>query len=226
MTKIIRAEFYKLFHGIAPWGIMLGYIFLCSILVRDHYDQMSFFRAAAYPIPFMLFLQIALAVYMIGHEFDQRFLQSYVASGNKRYQIFLGKLLVYLAVSVGMPLITVLIYGTVGQVTRGEAIPWASFLFLLPAFIGMSMVPAILAFIFKDIGKTLGSGLVFYLIMIICVNKAGVSDKVVYLPFGQPFLVYGDIVPSDITSLVLIDIAWIFVLVIGSYIAFRKSDLK
>lgn len=226
MTKILRSELYKLFKSPAPWGIMLGYFLICSLLVRDHYAQMSFFRAAAYPIPFMLFLQIALAIFMIGHEFDQRYLQSYVASGNKRSHIFLGKVLVYLLMSVGMSVLTLLIYGTVGKVLRGEAIPFENFLFLLPAFVGMCMVPAFLAFVFKDIGKTLGSGLVFYLVMIICVNKAGVSDKVVFLPFGQPFLVYGDIIPSDITSLILIDIAWITVLVVGSYIAFRKSDLK
>ena len=39
MTKVIRAEVYKIFHSFHLWGIALGYLFLNSILVHDHTDE-------------------------------------------------------------------------------------------------------------------------------------------------------------------------------------------
>lgn len=227
MTKIIRAEFYKLSKSLAPWGISLGYFLLCSILVGDHSDMVGYMRSSLYPVPFMVFMHTALAIFMIGHEFDQRLLQSYVASGNKRTHIFFGKLISYLTVSMGMTIATLLIHCLMGLVTRGEVIEWETILFLIPSFLGICMLPAFLAFVFKDIGKTLGSGLVFYCIMMISLNTQGLSSKAVYLPYGHPILVYADqLIPSGRPLLLLIDLIWIAVLVTGSFIAFRRSDLK
>lgn len=226
MSRIIKAELYKILHSPAPWGIAAGYFILVSILVPDHSGDVSFFRSSLYPIPFMIFMQIALALSMIGNEFDQRMLQGYVASGNKRFHIFLGKLLVYLLISTGMIVVTLLIHSLYGLITRGEAIPFGTILFLLPSFVGICMIPAFLAFVFKDIGRTLGSGLIFYLIMIVSLNNASISDKSVYLPFGHSLLAYKDILPSDLSGLLMIDAVWIIVLLTGSFLAFRRSDLK
>ena len=79
MTKVIRAEIYKLFHSFYLWGIGLGYLLVTTILVHDHIDEMSYLRSGMYPIPFMLFFIIALAIVMIGNEFDQRQLQDLIA---------------------------------------------------------------------------------------------------------------------------------------------------
>lgn len=226
MTKIIRAEIYKILHSPVPWGISIGYFILITILVPDHIEDVSFFRSSLYPIPFMIFMQIALALSMIGSEFDQRMLQGYVASGNGRGCIFLGKLLVYLLISTGMIVVTLLLHSLFGLFTRGEAIPFGTILFLLPSFVGICMVPAFLAFVFKDIGRTLGGGLIFYLIMLISLNNSAVNDKAIYLPYGHSLLAYKDILPSDLSGLLMIDAIWMVVLLTGSFLAFRRSDLK
>ena len=205
---------------------MLGYFLLCSILVKDRYDLVGYFKASLYPIPFLLFMHTALAIFMIGNEFDQRLIQGYVASGNRRINIFLGKLIAYLTVSLVMTVATLLIHSLMGLVKCGEAIPWGTILLLLPSFLGVSLFPAFLAFVFKDIGRTLGTGLISYIIMVFSLNTAPLSDKAVYLPYGHPLLVFADIVPGNITSLLLIDAVWITVLAAGSYIAFSRSDLK
>ncbi len=88
------------------------------------------------------------------------------------------------------------------------------------------MVPAFLAFVFKDIGRTLGGGLIFYLIMLISLNNSAVNDKAIYLPYGHSLLAYKDILPSDLSGLLMIDAIWMVVLLTGSFLAFRRSDLK
>lgn len=227
MTKVIRAEIYKLFHSFYLWGIGLGYLLVTTILVHDHIDEMSYLRSGMYPIPFMLFFIIALAIVMIGNEFDQRQLQGYIASGHKRIEVFAGKLTVYLSGSVGIMLVTLLIDGLAGLLIRGETIDFGTILFLIPSFIAIAVVPAFFAFVFKDIGKTLGSGLVSFVLMILSLNTAGISDKAVYLPYGHSLLGYSEeLIPEDRTWLLLIDLVWIAVFVIGSYIVVRRSDLK
>ena len=226
MTKVIRAEVYKIFHSFHLCGIALGYLFLNSILVHDHTDEMSFMRSGMYPIPFLIFFMVALAIVMIGNEFDQRQIQGYIAAGHKRFEVFAGKLTVYLLGSVGIMLGTLLLDGLAGLLIRGEAIDFGMVLFLIPSFIAIAVVPAFFAFLFKDIGKTLGSGLVCFVLMIASVNTAGISDKAVYLPYGHSLLGYSEALPADRTGLLLLDLAWIAVFVIGSYVAVCRSDLK
>ena len=114
---------------------------------------------------------VALAIVMIGNEFDQRQIQGYIAAGHKRFEVFAGKLTVYLLGSVGIMLGTLLLDGLAGLLIRGEAIDFGTVLFLIPSFIAIAVVPAFFAFLFKDIGKTLGSGLVCFVLMIASVNK-------------------------------------------------------
>ena len=226
MTKVIRAEVYKIFHSFHLWGIALGYLFLNSILVHDHTDEMSFMRSGMYPIPFLIFFMVALAIVMIGNEFDQRQIQGYIAAGHKRFEVFAGKLTVYLLGSVGIMLGTLLLDGFAGLLLRGETIDFGTVLFLIPSFIAIAVVPAFFAFLFKDIGKTLGSGLITFVLMIASVNTSGIREHAVYLPYGHSLLGYAEMLPADKTGLLLIDLAWIAVFVIGSYIAVRRSDLK
>ena len=226
MTKVIRAEVYKIFHSFHLWGIALGYLFLNSILVHDHTDEMSFMRSGMYPIPFLIFFMVALAIVMIGNEFDQRQIQGYIAAGHKRFEVFAGKLTVYLLGSVGIMLGTLLLDGLAGLLLRGETIDFGTVMFLIPSFIAIAVVPAFFAFLFKDIGKTLGSGLITFVLMIASVNTAGIREHAVYLPYGHSFLGYAEMLPADKTGLLLIDLAWIAVFVIGSYITVRRSDLK
>ncbi|MBR4557012.1 MAG: hypothetical protein IKO15_05965, partial [Clostridiales bacterium] len=62
--------------------------------------------------------------------------------------------------------------------------------------------------------------------MLLSLNTAGISDKAVYLPYGHSLLGYSETLPADKTGLLLLDLVWIAVFVIGSYIAVRRSDLK
>ncbi len=226
MTKVIRAEVYKIFHSFRYWGIALGYFGLASILVRDHIGVMTYLRSGMYPIPFLLLFVIALAVAMIGNEFDQRQIQGYIAAGNKRIEVFLAKLIVFVVFNAGMMTITLLIHGLMGLLIRGEAIDFGTVLFLIPSFIAISVVPAFFAFVFKDIGKTLGSGLIFFLMMVVSLNTPAISGKAAWLPYGHSLLAWTGELPADRTLLLLVDLVWIAVFVTGSYIAVRRSDLK
>ena len=226
MTKIIRAEIYKLFHSIYYWGIAGGYFLIVSLLVPDHSAKTSVLRSSMYPISFMIFMIFAFAIAMIGNVFDQRLIQTYIASGHKRSEVVSAKLIVFLGGSVGMMLGTLLIHGLVGMIFMGESIDFKTILILIPSFFAVCLVPACLAFVFKDIGKTLGSGLAYYVLMMFSLNTDGISDKAVYLPYGHSILAYFDLMPEDITGLLLIDAAWIAFFLTVSYIALSKSDLK
>ena len=119
MTKVIKAEIYKLFHSIYFWGIAGGYFLIVSLLVPDHSAQTSVLRSSMYPIPFLIFMVFAFAIAMIGNEFDKRLLQTYIAAGNRRHDVVSVKLIVFLAASVGMITVTLRIHGLVGLIFKG-----------------------------------------------------------------------------------------------------------
>ena len=227
MTKLIKAEVYKFFHSPYLWGILLGYILLVSSLIPDYLRRgETCLEGSLYIGTFFTFMIVALAVTYLGNEFEQRVIQHYVTSGNSRNGVFFSKTFLFLLFGSLMMVSAPLVHSICGTVFGGEALDLLTIAALIPSFIATCTVPMFFAFLFKDVGKTLGSGLIFFILIIASLNTDGISEWAVYLPYAQRLLCLRGTFFENYPLLTAINLIWTAVFTAGSYLAFRHSDLK
>ncbi|MBQ4271070.1 MAG: ABC transporter permease [Clostridiales bacterium] len=226
MTKLIRAEVYKLFRSLYLWGIWLAYLVFSATLAGDHIRDYTYLRSAIYPISFLLFLIVGLAAVCIGNEFNIRSIQAYVSSGHSRAGVFFAKTFIYSISALMINELTLLIISIVGWIVRGEAIDAGLMIRLAPSLLAMNLVPLFVAFLTKSSGKAMGFGCLAVALQTASVNTHGITEKAIYLPYGHTFTAFSEGELSHYPVIIAIDIVWILVFLTGSYLAFRRSDLK
>lgn len=227
MTKLIRAEVYKLFHSLHLWLIGLAYLLLSSSLIPDYIRRgMSWFQSSIYVGWFFYFMLAALATTMIGVEFDHGVVRNLVSAGNSRLNVFLAKTLVFVASGTMVILLPLLVHSLLGCLISGEAIDLKTMLLLIPSFMATCMPFLFLGFLFRDTGRTLGVGLILFILKVISVNTPSIMKWAIYLPYGHRIQVYFGIFYDHLADGFIIDIIWIVVFLIASYAAFRRCDLK
>ena len=226
MTKLIRAEVYKLTHSLYPWGIWLAYLAFSAVLVRDHTGEFTYLRSAIYPITFLQFLIVGLSAVCLGNEFNLRVIQGCVSSGHSRAGVFCAKTFIYSISTLMINELTLLFFGIQGWMVRGETIDASLMIGMVPSLLAMNMVPLFVAFLSKNSGKAMGFGCLAYAFQVASLNTPGITEKAVYLPYGHMFIAFRDGAFSHYPVILAVDIVWILVFLTGSYLAFRRSDLK
>ena len=226
MTKLIRAEVYKLTHSLYPWGIWLAYLAFSAVLVRDHTGEFTYLRSAIYPITFLQFLIVGLSAVCLGNEFNLRVIQGCVSSGHSRAGVFCAKTFIYSISTLMINELTLLFFGIQGWMVRGETIDASLMIGMVPSLLAMNMVPLFVAFLSKNSGKVMGFGCLAYALQVASLNTPGITEKAVYLPYGHMFIAFRDGAFSHYPVILAVDIVWILVFLTGSYLAFRRSDLK
>ena len=226
MTKLIRAEVYKLTHSLYPWGIWLAYLAFSAVLVRDHTGEFTYLRSAIYPITFLQFLIVGLSAVCLGNEFNLRVIQGCVSSGHSRAGVFCAKTFIYSISTLMINELTLLFLGIQGSTVRGETIDACLMIGMVPSLLAMNMVPLFVAFLSKNSGKAMGFGCLAYALQVASLNTPGITEKAVYLPYGHMFIAFRDGAFSHYPVILAVDIVWILVFLTGSYLAFRRSDLK
>ncbi len=226
MTKLIRAEVYKLTHSLYPWGIWLAYLAFSAVLVRDHTGEFTYLRSAIYPITFLQFLIVGLSAVCLGNEFNLRVIQGCVSSGHSRAGVFCAKTFIYSISTLMINELTLLFFGIQGWMVRGETIDASLMIGMVPSLLAMNMVPLFVAFLSKSSGKAMGFGFLAYALQVASLNTPGITEKAVYLPYGHMFIAFWDGAFSHYPVILAIDIVWILLFLTGSYLAFRRSDLK
>lgn len=226
MTKLIRAEVYKLTHSLYPWGIWLAYLAFSAVLVRDHTGEFTYLRSAIYPITFLQFLIVGLSAVCLGNEFNLRVIQGCISSGHSRAGVFCAKTFIYSISTLMINELTLLFFGIQGWMVRGETIDASLMIGMVPSLLAMNMVPLFVAFLSKNSGKAMGFGCLAYALQVASLNTPGITEKAVYLPYGHMFIAFRDGAFSHYPVILAVDIVWILVFLTGSYLAFRRSDLK
>lgn len=232
MSGLLKAEFYKLFHSWYFWGIGLFNLLLSSVLLLDSKGETSnLFFASLYNTPLLYFLTIVFAALFVGNDFGKRTLQSYINAGHRRGQVLFAKVLVYQVACMIILALPLLVHGLVGSICLNETFRAidSNLITVITAAISvfaMCMLPFFFAFIFRDMGKTLAAPMVLFFLMVFLLN----GDQAQYisriLPMGQLRLISLQQVSFPNVYFIAIDFLWIFVLYLGAYFGFRRSDLK
>ena len=227
MTKLIRAEVYKLTHSLHLWLIGLAYLLLSSSLSPDYIRRgKSWFESSVYVGLFFYFMLAALATTMIGVEFDHGVIRNLVSAGNSRLKVFLSKALVFVVSGTIVIILPLLIHSLLGYLISGEAMDIKTMLLLIPSFIGTCMPFLFLGLLFRDTGRTLGGGLIFFVLMHLAINTAGTAERAVFIPYAQRLQVLNGAFYDNLFLNIAIDIIWIGAFLIASYAVFRRCDLK
>ena len=232
MMNLLKAEFYKLFHSRSFWGMLLFSFSLSSLLLLDSNNRTSnLLFASLYNMPLLYFLTIIFGAVFIGNDFGERTLHCYISAGYRRGSILFIKVLTYQIACVVILTLPLVVHGLIGMFLQKE-IPVSmekGFIIgmtILVSILAMCMLPLFFSFIFRDVGKSLVVPMVLFFLAIFLLNADHTQQISILLPMGQLRLISLQQLPKPAVTIVAIDVLWLFILYIGAYFAFYRSDLK
>lgn len=232
MNNLLKSERYKLMHNKSFWGMLLFSFVLGSVMLFDSNRLTNgMLNASLYNIPLMYFLIMIFSVSFIGEDFENRTIHSFVSGGHKRMDVLLAKTMIYLLASEGLLVGPLLFHGFIGMVVGSvKVLSVTDFLtkigLIFIVVLAMGMLPVTVAFIFKDIGRTLAIPLAIFFLMIFGLNSDYSKQIAVILPMGQLRLLSLNELSVSKKAILGIDILWILLLYIVSYISLHHCDLK
>ena len=232
MRNLLKSEFYKLFHSWYFWGIGGFNLLLSSFLLLDSKEATSsLIFASLYNTPLLYFFTIVFAALFIGNDFENRTLQSYINTGHRRGRVMCSKALVYQVGCMIILVIPLFIHGLVGSLFLNETVRTVdgnsiTVIKIIISIVAMCMLPFFFAFIFRDMGKTLTVPMVIFFLMIFLMNGKQAQYISQILPMGQLRLISLQHSSSFNMNFTFINLGWIVALYVGSYLWFRRSDLK
>lgn len=231
MSNLLKTELYKLFHSWYFWGIGIFNLFLSTILLLDSKGKSSnLIMASLYNVPLLYFLIIVFIALFIGSDLGRRTLNTYITAGHKRSCILWAKVIVSQIGCIIILIFPLLMHGVISQFCMKEKFIWGDngytiLLVTLLAMITMCTLPIFLAFIFRDMGRTLAISMVLFFVMIFLLNSESAQIISRIIPMGQLRLISLQKVYSTNFCL-FVDFLWNFILYFIAGSAFLHTDLK
>ena len=231
MSNLLKTELYKLFHSWYFWGIGIFNLFLSTILLLDSKGKSSnLIMASLYNVPLLYFLIIVFIALFIGSDLGRRTLNTYITAGHKRSCILWAKVIVSQIGCIIILIFPLLMHGVISQFCMKEKFIWGDngytiLLVTLLAMITMCTLPIFLAFIFRDMGRTLAISMVLFFVMIFFMNSEYAQTIIKILPMGQLRLISLQKFYS-IDFFLLVDFLWNVILYMVAGNDFLHIDLK
>ena len=231
MSNLLKTELYKLFHSWYFWGIGIFNLFLCTILLLYSKGKSSnLIMASLYNVPLLYFLIIVFIALFIGSDLGRRTLNTYITAGHKRSCILWAKVIVSQIGCIIILIFPLLMHGVISQFCMKEKFIWGDngytiLLVTLLAMITMCTLPIFLAFIFRDMGRTLAISMVLFFVMIFFMNSEYAQTIIKILPMGQLRLISLQKFYS-IDFFLLVDFLWNVILYMVAGNVFLHTDLK
>ena len=231
MSNLLKTELYKLFHSWYFWGIGIFHLFLSTILLLDSKGKSSnLIMASLYNVPLLYFLIIVFIALFIGSDLGRRTLNTYITAGHKRSCILWAKVIVSQIGCIIILIFPLLMHGVISQFCMKEKFIWGDngytiLLVTLLAMITMCTLPIFLAFIFRDMGRTLAISMVLFFVMIFFMNSEYAQTIIKILPMGQLRLISLQKFYS-IDFFLLVDFLWNVILYMVAGNVFLHTDLK
>ena len=231
MSNLLKTELYKLFHSWYFWGIGIFNLFLSTILLLDSKGKSSnLIMASLYNVPLLYFLIIVFIALFIGSDLGRRTLNTYITAGHKRSCILWAKVIVSQIGCIIILIFPLLMHGVISQFCMKEKFIWEDngytiLLVTLLAMITMCTLPIFLAFIFRDMGRTLAISMVLFFVMIFFMNSEYAQTIIKILPMGQLRLISLQKFYS-IDFFLLVDFLWNVILYMVAGNVFLHTDLK
>lgn len=231
MSNLLKTELYKLFYSWYFWGIGIFNLFLSTILLLDSKGKSSnLIMASLYNVPLLYFLIIVFIALFIGSDLGRRTLNTYITAGHKRSCILWAKVIVSQIGCIIILIFPLLMHGVISQFCMKEKFIWGDngytiLLVTLLAMITMCTLPIFLAFIFRDMGRTLAISMVLFFVMIFFMNSEYAQTIIKILPMGQLRLISLQKFYS-IDFFLLVDFLWNVILYMVAGNVFLHTDLK
>ena len=231
MSNLLKTELYKLFHSWYFWGIGIFNLFLSTILLLDSKGKsFNLIMASLYNVPLLYFLIIVFIALFIGSDLGRRTLNTYITAGHKRSCILWAKVIVSQIGCIIILIFPLLMHGVISQFCMKEKFIWGDngytiLLVTLLAMITMCTLPIFLAFIFRDMGRTLAISMVLFFVMIFFMNSEYAQTIIKILPMGQLRLISLQKFYS-IDFFLLVDFLWNVILYMVAGNVFLHIDLK
>ena len=232
MSNLLKAELYKLFRSRYFGGIILFNFLLSSVLLLDSKSETSnLFFASLYNTPLLYFLIIVFASLFVGNDLCGKNLYTYITAGHKRGWVFLAKAVAYQIGCVIIFALPLFIHEFISLFYIKETFiaidgTFITILMITFSIIAMCILPLFLAFIFRDIGRTLAVSMVSFFMMIFLMNGDNAQCITKILPMGQLRLISLQQFHLANICFVVIDFLWIFILYLSASIIFCRTDLK
>ncbi len=230
MSKLIKAEFYKIFHSRYYWGICLIYLLMYTSNLFDSIPRTdNILQASVRNVLFSYFIIFGLAVVFFGNEFEQRNHMTAIAAGKKRSDYFLAKTIVFLILSLVMTVVPIWIHilGSIPflGVTMETDYIMNCMKILVPAFIAMGEVAVFSGLVFRSVAGILITGAVTNIALIAAFNSKYMSLFGKVIPVGHSVLIAAGTNDRPALYYAGISMIWTVVMLVVSYLVFRRADL-
>jgi ABC-2 type transport system permease protein len=240
VTNLFRTEIYKLFKSKSFWIIFLICTFLGVTTPLDGHGYITQYEnigVSFYNICLLMIFPILLGGLTFGNDFVDRTVNNGVCAGHSRFKIFICKVSAYfIGVNIVLlcsPVINIIINNILHRYISYNLISDGSVLlktFLITSLLGMaiSSISIFIAFMFRDIGKTVGISTGVYLLSVMLLNTTNDirTNFFKFLPLAQMRLIlYRPIVSNQFKEATLIGIITMVLFLTISYFCFKKAEL-
>lgn len=241
VINLLRTEVYKLFISKSFWLVLIMSTFFGIIMTPDSHTYITGYEnigVSFYYACLLMIFPILLVAISFGNDFVERVINNGVCAGHSRFQIFICKVLVYFIgvnlIILFSPIINVILNNSLHRYTTGYFINEGNILaktIITTSLLGMAMssISILIAFIFRDIGKTTGISVVLYFINISILNSTNDIRTTIfrYLPLAEARLIlYRPLIQSQFKEAGLIGICTILFFLSISYFLFKRTELK
>ncbi|RGB75942.1 ABC transporter permease [Anaerococcus nagyae] len=230
MKNILKSELYEFIRDKKYLILLVISIILQSVLLLDKYikntSEMIYHSFYNMPLLFIV-VNVFIALY-IGGNFSDRKINRYIISGHKRANIVIVETFIVVIFSNLILMLQPTIATIVSLATNGNGTDSTNILeiFLVTLLLNTSflMITIFLAFLFKDIGKTLASSVGMYFIVIFLLNSNNAVQLAHFIPIGQGRLLIEN--STNMIEAIILASVYFFVFLVGTMEYFKKCDLK
>lgn len=241
VINLFRTEVYKLFISKSFWLVFIMSTLFGITMTSDSHTFITGYEnigVSFYYACLLMVFPILLGAISFGNDFGDRTINNGVCAGHSRFQIFICKVSAYFIgvnlVILFSPIVNVILniilhrYTAVYFMNEGNILAKT---IITTSLLGMAMssVSIFIAFMFRDIGKTVGISVGIYFINISLLNSTNDIRTTIfrYLPLAQARLIlYRPLIPNQFKDAGLIGICIILFFLSISYFLFKKAELR
>lgn len=230
MKNILKSELYEFVRDKKYLILLITSIILQSVLLIDknvkNTSEMMYVSFYNMPLLFIV-VNVFISLY-IGGSFLDRKINRYIVSGHNRTNIVIVETFVVIIFSNLILMLQPTIATIITAIKNGNGADNINVLgiFLVTLLLNTSflVITVFLAFLFKDIGKTLVSSVGIYFIVIFLLNSNNAVQLAHFIPMGQGRLLIEN--STTLTKAVVLSNVYFFAFLIGTIKHFKKCDLK
>ncbi|OMF91387.1 hypothetical protein [Paenibacillus sp. FSL R7-0337] len=234
MYCLIKAELYKLVHDksffiLSALSVMLGSFLMLDQGQLTGYDSVS---ASLYNAPILMLLTCVFGALYLGKDFADHTLYHMICAGHSRNHVFFSKAILFIVGSniilLLQPILSIA-YNTGSHGWGGHSFGSDSSkviaLFFTTAVLNSAMcgISLLMAFICRDIGKTLSIPALIYFLNIFLLNGPNAKTIAHFIPLGQLRLLIED--SSSIGAALLVGIIFLMCFCLAAVRIFNRSEL-